>query len=54
MARKTFHYQKGEHEVDISIDYRMPTKQEFLGIAGIISIVSGVCLLLKAFILKDE
>ncbi|PRY82722.1 hypothetical protein [Alkalibacterium olivapovliticus] len=54
MAKKEFHYQKGEHEVDVSIEYRMPTKQEFLGIAGIISIVSGVCLLVKAFVLKDD
>jgi len=51
---KTFHYQKDEHEVVICIDYHMPTKQEFLGIAGTISIVSGVCLLLKTVILKDE
>lgn len=54
MAIKTFHYQKNEHEVDICIDYHMPTKQEFLGIAGIINNVSGVCLLFKAVILKDE
>lgn len=54
MARKTFHCQKDEHEVDINIDYHMPTKQDFLGISGTISIVSGVCLLLKAVILKDE
>ncbi|SDK41533.1 hypothetical protein [Alkalibacterium thalassium] len=54
MDSKTFHYQKDEHEVVICIDYHMPTKQEFLGIAGTISIVSGVCLLLKTVILKDE
>ncbi len=54
MVTKWIHYQKGEHEVDISIDYYMPTKQDFLGISGTISIVSGVCLLLKAVILKDE
>ncbi|MCC5894518.1 MAG: hypothetical protein JJU16_03580 [Alkalibacterium sp.] len=54
MAKKEFHVKKGDREVDFSVEYRMPTKQEFLGIAGIISIVSGVCLLVNAFILKDE
>jgi len=54
MAEKTFHYNNGKHEVDVSIEYRMPTEQEFLGIAGIISLLAGTCFLVKAFLLKDE
>ncbi|MDZ7835081.1 MAG: hypothetical protein U5K84_06775 [Alkalibacterium sp.] len=26
MAEKTFHYNNGKHEVDVSIEYRMPTR----------------------------
>ncbi|GAA0358076.1 hypothetical protein GCM10008932_08480 [Alkalibacterium iburiense] len=49
MATKHFHYEKGEHVVDFSVDYRMPTQQEFLSIAGIISLLAGILFLHKAF-----
>lgn len=54
MAEKNFHYKKGEHELDVTIEYRMPTTQEFLAIAGIISLLAGVGFLVKAFLLNDD
>lgn len=54
MAKKVFHYESTDKEIDFSIDYRMPTKQEFLAIGGLISLLSGICLLFKAFREKGE
>ncbi|MCC5890385.1 MAG: hypothetical protein JJU01_07435 [Alkalibacterium sp.] len=54
MAKKEFHYENKDREFDFSVEYRMPTKQEFLSIAGLISLVSGICMLFSAFKKKDE
>ncbi|WP_177244002.1 hypothetical protein [Alkalibacterium sp. 20] len=54
MATKEFHYRKGDREMNVSIEYRMPTRQEFLSISGIISLLSGVFFLVKALILDDK
>jgi len=54
MAKKTFHYENKDREMGFSVEYRMPTKQEFLAIGGLISLVSGICLLFKAFSEKGD
>lgn len=54
MAKKEFQLKKGDKEVNVSIEYRMPTKREWLSIGGILSFVVGAILLLTAFNAGDE
>jgi hypothetical protein len=54
MAKKEFQLKRGDKEVNISIEYRMPTKREWLSIGGILSFLVGAVLLFTAANSEDE
>lgn len=54
MAKKEFQFKCGEKEVDVSVEYRMPTKKEWLNIGGIVSLIIGAALLFTAFSSEGE